>query len=217
MIYYRFIFLLLVTVSMLSCGGNTTKNNEQLHLVSIEKPRYAKGFELHHMSDSSTRIVLFNLERAGDTLDVITWKPQSIQRIACLSTTHIAMLRKLNKLDLLKGVGFADLVQNAEAKEKIAKGEIINLTTSHDVDAEIVFSIEPEIFFVYPFGNMSYERYAQKNIPCIPISEYLEVHPLGRAEWIKVFGVLLGEPQKAEKTFETISQTYNALKEKAVQ
>ncbi len=206
---------MLACIFLVACHTPTNKEAAQLHILSVEKPAYARGFELQHMSDSSTRIILFDLEHAGDTLDIITWKPKTIERIACLSTTHIAMLQKLNKLNLLKGVGFADLVLNEEAKEKIAGGEIINLTTSHDVDPEIVFSISPEIFFVYPFGSMNYERYAEKNIPCIPISEYLEVHPLGRAEWVKVFGVLLGEEQKAEATFNAITTAYNALIQKA--
>ncbi len=196
----------------MACHEDGNQKVHPLNVVAAEKPTYAEGFEIQTLSDSSKRILLFNLENRKDTLAVIEWQLKNIERVACLSTTHIAMLTRLDKLHVLKAVGFADLVQNTEARSKIDQGEITNLTTSHDVDAEVVFGVNPQLFFVYPFGGMNYERYSEKNIPCIPISEYLETNPLGRAEWIKVFGVLLNEEKKAKEVFEAIEKEYNALK-----
>ncbi len=199
----------------ISCN-QVSNTNDKVSVISTLNPKWAKGFAIQTMSDSTKRIILFNLEKMGDTLSVTEWRPKQVERVACLSTTHIAILQKLDQLDVLKGVGFAELVQNTEAKTKIQAGSIINLTTSHDVDAEVVFSVNPQLFFVYPFGGMNYERYKEKNIPCIPISEYLETHPLGRAEWIKVFGALLNEEKKAEEVFNAIEKEYLTLKELAM-
>ncbi|MFN0032366.1 MAG: ABC transporter substrate-binding protein [Flavobacteriales bacterium] len=195
------------TIGIVSCN-DAVKMNNRSEIVSSLKPKWANGFEIQTLGDSTRRIILFNLEKANDTLQVIEWKPQNIERVACLSTTHIAMLQQLNMLSTLKGVGFANLVQNKAAKAKIENGEITNLTTSHDVDAEVVFSLNPQAFFVYPFGGTTYVRYEQKGLPVVQISEYLETHPLGRAEWIRVFGAIMNQEQLAQKVFAEIESAY---------
>jgi len=40
------------------------------------------------------------------------------------------------------------------------------------------------------------------------VNEFWEQHPLGRAEWIKVFGVMLGVSQKAEMAFKKVKSRY---------
>jgi iron complex transport system substrate-binding protein len=180
-------------------------------VVEIIQPEYAKGFEIALMSDSSYRIKLFNLESGGEPLQVINWKKKPIERIACLSTTHIAFIQQLGHLEQLKGTGFADLIKNEEVKSKVASGQILDLSIGHETDDEKVFSIQPQLFFVYPFGGTDYRKFLDKEIGCVQISEYLETHPLGRAEWIKVFGVLLGEEVKAKQIFDDIANRYRTL------
>jgi iron complex transport system substrate-binding protein len=77
---------------------------------------------------------------------------------------------------------------------------------------ELLLSIKPEWFTVYPYGHDGYEKYTSKGINCLPISEYLETHPLGRAEWIKVFGELCGKSKEANAVFTSIKNEYNKFK-----
>jgi len=152
------------------------------------------------------------MEKPGDTLQKIQWKPTDLKSVACVSTTHVIMLDKLDRLDNLKGVGFADMVRNKHARALIEAGKMLNISTGHDIDAEIVYGINPQLLFVYPFGGNNYDKYLKRGIGCVQVSEYLETHPLGRAEWIKVFGALLGEEQKADSVFNSIANEYNNLK-----
>ncbi len=207
----RFLFIVFIAVFISSCTqqqGTTSPTS----IVSTFKPLYAKGFEIQQLSDSSKVIILFNLEKPGDTLQKIHWKPTDVKSIACVSTTHIVMLDKLGRLNDLKGVGFADMVRNKNTRVLIDKGEIVNLSTGHDIDAEVVYGIQPQLLFVYPFGGNNYDKYLKRGIGCVQVSEYLETHPLGRAEWVKLFGVLLGEEQKADSVFNYIKNEYNSLK-----
>lgn len=187
--------------------------DHSIKVINKITPLYARGFQLEEMSDSSTRITLFNLEKPGENLQVINWKKSEVNSIACLSTTHIAFVDCLGKMGLLKGVGFSELVKNKNAKVQIENGAIINLTVGHDTDDEKLYAVNPQLFFVYPFGGNSYDKYLAKGIGCVQISEYLENHPLGRAEWIKVFGVLLGEEEKADSIFKQVEKSYNGLVE----
>ncbi len=206
---YRFFAVFLVIL----CLGCRTKPKEQrsdLKVISCLKPLYAKGFEIETMSDSSYRILLFNLQKTGDTLQVINWKRPAVGRLACLSTTHIAFIDQLERINDLKGTGFTDLVKNKHAAQRVISGEIINLSIAHDIDDEKVYSINPELFFVYPFGGADYRKFLSKGIGCVQISEYLETNPLGRAEWIKLFGALLGEEQKADSIFKAVALKYES-------
>jgi iron complex transport system substrate-binding protein len=51
----------------------------------------------------------------------------------------------------------------------------------------------------------------QAGITIVPNGDWLEASPLGRAEWLKVFGLLLGKPTKAQACFEAITQRYDSL------
>lgn len=187
------------------------KDEADARVAKSYKPKYAKGFEIQEMSDSSARIILFNLEKEGDTLQVIRWKKQEVLNVACLSTTHIAFIDQLGMIDHLKGTGFAELVKNSNARQRIQETQITNLSIGHDIDDEKIYAINPQLFFVYPFGGTDYRKFLEKGIGCVQVSEYLENHPLGRAEWIKVFGVLLGREMKADSIFNRIASSYEEL------
>jgi len=206
--------LYVLVFSLIACNSsNRQQNLSALEVIEHVKPRYAKGFDWKVCTDSSIQITLFDLNSPGDTLQTIRWKQRSIERLACLSTTHVSLLSALNCLDLLKGAGFADRLMDTSALRLFNNGNIINLTIGNDLDDELIYSIEPELFFVYPFGDKSYNQYLSKGIGCVQVSEYLENHPLGRAEWIRLFGCLLNKQNLADSLFERIEMQYIQLRD----
>ena len=52
-------------------------------------------------------------------------------------------------------------------------------------------------------------------IPIIECADYMETSALGRAEWMKLYGMLFGAEEAADSIFSIVDSTYNALKEKA--
>ncbi len=210
--YFRLMkyYFLAICLFLASCGENNSSQVSLFEGKSI-KPKYAEGFEIIEFSNKK-QIILFDLENPGDTLEVIEISHSS-QNIACLSTTHLSYFDRLQKLNAIKGVAFADLVRNANARKAIDNKELLNLSSADDVDLELLISISPEWFFVYPYGHGSYEKYTSKGIRCFPISEYLEKHPLGRVEWIKVFAAVCGADSIAQTTFQAIEKEYLQIKE----
>ena len=49
-------------------------------------------------------------------------------------------------------------------------------------------------------------------IPIIEIAEYMETDPLGRAEWIKLLGLLTGQQERADSLFRATETHYLRLK-----
>lgn len=197
-----------IIILLFSCTRQLNPNSQ---IISSESPEYAKGFKINLLADSSYQIILLNPESTSDTIDVINVPKILPQNIACLSTTHVSIIDQLDRLSLLKGISFADRVKNPNAQSAFQRGEIKNLSTDSDLDDEILIGLKTEMLFVYPFGGEDYSKFEKSGIMVVPISEYMESHPLGRAEWIKVFGTLLGEKQKADSVFVEIKNKYLAL------
>ena len=51
-------------------------------------------------------------------------------------------------------------------------------------------------------------------IPIIECADYLETSPLGRAEWIKFFGLLYGKEVEADSIFTEVEKNYTELRDK---
>ncbi|MDE6422595.1 MAG: ABC transporter substrate-binding protein, partial [Muribaculaceae bacterium] len=73
-------------------------------------------------------------------------------------------------------------------------------------------AINPDIIFISPFKRGGYDAIRDVDIPMLPHLGYKELTPLGQAEWIKVVGLLTGNPAEANSIFQSIEQRYNELK-----
>jgi len=210
-----FFFTIVFCLILLSAcqTGNHRNLLPESAIIQHVKPRYAQGFDWKLCADSSFLITLFDLNSPGDTLQTIRWRNEPVEKLACLSTTHIPYLSELNSLSMLKGTCFADRLMDRDAKQLYTDGQLLNLSLGNELDEEVLFSIKPDLLFVYPFGDKSYDRYLSQGIGCVQISEYLEKHPLGRAEWIRLFGCLLNKQQLADSFFQEIESRYLALRD----
>lgn len=207
LLIFNFLWLSLFFASCMVPPQGTGKEQE---VIRVFRPEFAEGFVVEELADSSFRITLLNLESLPDTLQQIFWKPQKINSLACLSTTHVPFIKALGHLPMLKGTGFSDLVIDPEVRAMVDRGELTNLTVGHKLDDEKVFGTEPDLLFVYPYGGEEYVKFLDAGIGCVQISEYLEKTPLGRAEWIKLFGFLFNKQEEAERLFNAIRDAYNA-------
>ena len=67
-------------------------------------------------------------------------------------------------------------------------------------DAVVAFSMNKT--------NKSLQFIEKNGIPVVLNGDWLEETPLGRAEWIKFFGVLLGKEKLADSIFKNIESEY---------
>lgn len=171
-------------------------------------PQFARGFQIQLLSDSTTRIILFDLERSGDTLRVIDLRPASVQRIACLSTTHLTMLKQLGAIERVVAGTALDAVLDADIRRRIDAGNITDVGAPSGINTERMMQLQPDVFFVYPFGDLNREPLEKLGIECVDVSEYLEPDPLARAEWITLIGYACGLGPRSEELFARIRADY---------
>ena len=147
-----------------------------------------------------------------NTFDAVIGLP--IERLIVTSTTHIPALEALGALDKLIGFPDTKYISSLPARERIKKGGIRELGQNNKLNSEITIALQPELVvgFAIDNENSSYGILEKANIPVVFNGDWVEQSPLGKAEWIKFFGVLLGKEKQADSIFNSIQKSYTEAK-----
>lgn len=133
---------------------------------------------------------------------------------------HCQLLTELGCQNAITGVcdkdyiNIPDIKSRAQADAKVAH-PIMDCGSSMQLDIERIIALHPEALLISPFENSGgYGKLDKLRIPIIETADYMETSPLGRAEWIKLYGLLLGS-SKADSLFSAIEKEYLQLKAEA--
>lgn len=133
---------------------------------------------------------------------------------------HCQLLTELGCQNAITGVcdkdyiNIPDIKSRAQADAKVAH-PIMDCGSSMQPDIERIIALHPEALLISPFENSGgYGKLDKLRIPVIETADYMEASPLGRAEWIKLYGLLLGS-SKADSLFSAIEKEYLLLKAEA--
>ncbi|MBD8491206.1 ABC transporter substrate-binding protein [Echinicola sp. CAU 1574] len=138
----------------------------------------------------------------------------SVQKIILTSTTQIPHLDELGLSKNLIAFPNTKLISSKRIRKQIDQGDIEDLGTGAKYNIEKIIDMEPDLVVISTLGDnlKDLQLLDQANIPTVINGDYMEQHPLGRAEWIKFTGALTGKLQEATKKFDEVKQNYNALK-----
>lgn len=89
----------------------------------------------------------------------------------------------------------------ASAENASAGKSIVDCGSSMAPDIERIIALKPEAILLSPFENSGgYGKLDKLHIPIIEAADYMESSPLGRAEWMKFYGMLFKKDGNAPKT-----------------
>mgnify|MGYP005750614681 FL=1 len=133
-----------------------------------------------------------------------------ISQVALTSTTQIPHLDILGETSRLGAFPNPDLISSPKARSWISQGKVKDLGRGPSANPELVIDLQPSWIMISTLGeDLRYlDLLAQAGIPALINGEYVEQHPLGRAEWIKFTGILLGKYEESVKEFEKIEADY---------
>ncbi len=142
-----------------------------------------------------------------------------ISRIVCTSTTHIPLLDYLNKTDALVGFPGPNYISSPRMRMRIDKGEVTDLGIDKSMNIERLLLLRPDLVMAYlvagDFGQ--FRKIEEMGIPVVMNAEYLEPHPLGRAEWIKFMALFFNLEHKADSIFRSIEAEYLRTQQTALE
>lgn len=83
-------------------------------------------------------------------------------------------------------------------------------------DMERIIDLHPDAILLSPFENSGgYGRIEKLDIPIIECADYMETSALGRAEWMRFYGLLFGVAPQADNLFAEVDSCYQRLKMRA--
>jgi iron complex transport system substrate-binding protein len=140
-----------------------------------------------------------------------------VRKIICMSTTHVAMISALGEEESVAGISGAPFVCDKKLSEKIKNNEVADVGYDSGINKELIIRINPELIMMYGVGNESaghFSKISELGFSTIFNADYLETDPLGKAEWIKLFGALYCKEQAADSIFRSVSCNYLRLKDR---
>ena len=141
-----------------------------------------------------------------------------VTKIVVTSTTHIPMVELLNEEATVIGFPYSKYVSSEKTRQLIDSGNITEIGKENSLNTEILLDLEPEIVVGYSVSSAdkSLTTIKKAGINVIYNGDWLEETPLGRAEWIKFFGVLFNKEKQADSIFKIIETNYLEAKKIAL-
>lgn len=137
-----------------------------------------------------------------------------VSKIVCFSSSHVAFVSALGMQEKITGVSGLDYICDSVVNDMAVKGKVKEVGYENNIDYEFFIREKPDIALIYGVGT-EHARYITRleelGVKVIYIAEYLENSPLGRLEWIKLFGMLLGEYEKADSFFNAKVKWYEDI------
>lgn len=146
--------------------------------------------------------------RPAGNFDAVVQLP--IHKVVLTSTTQIPHLDLLGEMDKLFGFPQVELISSPRAWDQIHAGKVQDLGIGPSANPEMILDLSPDLVLISTLGSdLGYlEVLSQAKIPALINGEYVEQHPLGRAEWIKFTGILFGKYEESLQIFNRIEQAY---------
>jgi iron complex transport system substrate-binding protein len=141
--------------------------------------------------------------------------PVPVRKIVCMSTTHVSMISALGKENTIAGMSGTSFIYSLQLKALADKGLISDVGYEANLNKELILKIMPDITMIYGVGSESsgyVGKIEELGIRVIYNADYLETDPLGKAEWIKLFGALYCMESRADSIYTAEAEAYNSLK-----
>lgn len=223
----RLLTILTVALLLTACGGRgkTASDSASGEPITLQ---YAENLTLAEYPD----YMVATLRNPWDTLQTLhtyilvdkekplpsglpegTVVRTPLSQAVVYSSVHCSLLQQLDALQSIGGVCDLKYIRLPEIQEGFRKGSIADIGDGMSPDIERIIDLHPDAILLSPFeNNGGYGRIEKLDVPIIECADYMETSALGRAEWMRFYGLLFGKRQQADALFAEVESSYNALK-----
>jgi iron complex transport system substrate-binding protein len=146
-----------------------------------------------------------------DSLKKYTQISVPLHTIVVTSTTNIPFLEMLDAENHLVGFPHTDYVSSEKTRALIDAGSVKNVGQNEKLNIEQLIELAPELIVTFGIdnNNPSIENLQKSGLKVLIQADWMEKSPLGKAEWLKLYGVLFGKEKEANQLFDNIVKEYN--------
>lgn len=147
-----------------------------------------------------------------DSLNGYTAVQVPLQSVVVTSTTHIPSLEMLGVEGSLVGFPTMNFISSEKTRKLIDAGLVKEVGVNESLNTEVIIDLSPDaiVGFSISSNNKSLNNLKQSGLKVLYNGDWTEQTPLGKAEWIKFFGVLYDRQDDADAIFEQIEKDYKA-------
>ena len=226
---YQLKFFLLTAVLLLlaSCKGGSTATfiegatNIEMKYASLLTMQQGDGFVLAQIKNPwDSTAILHSYVLIPKEQEIPDNLPQGeiirtpLSHSLFYTSVHVSLIDELGAYDAISGLCDQEYMYLARLRKDIEHGKIVDCGMSKSPDIEKIIDLSPDAILLSPFENSgTYGKLGSIGIPIIECADYMETGALGRAEWMRFYGLLVGKLDVADSLFAVIENDYNHLKD----
>lgn len=221
-------FILAAFFLLIACQPTPKHDGNPGEFLTADTIRYAQGFSIRYYQEYTSvevrdpwdttrllqRYLLIDRTREKPAnLPKGTVVKVPVRNIAVYTSVHAAIIDQLGEADKIIGVCEPRYMDTPTIQQGLQTGRVADLGEATSPNVEKMIENNTEIVIASPFQNSSYGPVEKIGIPIIEGADYMENTPLGRTEWIRFYGLLLGKAERADSIFRETETRYLHLKE----
>ncbi len=223
------LLLLLLASVLIACSPSRQAGGSTPFTDTLYKPTYASGFEILGAPQQKSTLLRIKSPWQGEAakpFELLILRENEVapvefdgvvlerepRRIVCFSSSHVALFDALGEVERIVGVSGLRFIHNATLRNHLEQA--LEVGYDGNVNYEALLSLDADLVLLYGVnGSCAMEpKLRELKLPYLYIGEYLEEDPLGKSEWLVLFGELINQREEAIRCFAPIPERYNALK-----
>ena len=194
-------------MGLLGCHSSASTTRRE-RLVQLDAPQHALGHSWHLNGAGQVTLVLSN-PRSGEALCAVVhgpWRGGALD-IPCVAlpaepdvvtsgTTHAHLLHAGVGLDRWVGCNSLNYLADGPVLSHAKERGVVDLAGDGGWNVERMEALSPGLVLGSPAYDLS-----TRGWPMVPVTEYLEAHPLGRAEWMVPLAWMMGDSLAGAQAF----------------
>ena len=225
------VFIGMVVLFLSACGGRSKATSTLVtgdtiplryaeNLTLVAYPEYTVA-TLRNPWDTLRTLHTYILVPAAEPLPAHL--PQGtvvrtpLSKAVVYSSVHCGLVNNLGAFFSIGGICDLKYIKLPVVQEGVKRGTIADCGDGMNPDMEKIIDLHPDAILLSPFENSGgYGRIEKLNIPIIECADYMETSALGRAEWMRFYGLLFGAAPKADSLFAEVDSCYKRLQHRAM-
>ena len=209
-------------------GGEYAEHDGKYAEVTIANP-WKEGTLLHRYilvpkgEEGNKTVARLAMQRSAGARCVTDTVRTPVENSAVFTSPHCQLLYELGCGQAIRGVCDLNYINIPDIKKRAASAgnhgsssAIADCGSSMAPDIERIIALKPEAILVSPFENSGgYGKLDKLHIPLIEVADYMEASPLGRAEWMKFYGMLFEKSDAKDSKTEISSSKAEISSSKA--
>lgn len=134
-----------------------------------------------------------------------------LERALVYSSVHGGVICELGAGERIAGVADGEYFTKEPLAGRVRRGEVRNVGSSMAPSVEAIVALKPDAMLISPFENAGHGVVEQTGVPIIECADYMESTPKGRAEWVRLIGVLFGARERGDSLYKAVAQAYDSI------